>query len=287
MAVATGCGSSQEANKDRDLNSMKLEEIVDKAKQEKQVESVGMADTWTNLVETWQDIEKKYGIKHKDTDMSSEEELSLFESEKNKPTKDIGDIGQAFGPIAVDKYLTLVYKPSYWNDIPDWAKDKDGKWLVSYIGTISIVINTDKVKNQPKTFKDLLSGKYKVTIGDVNAATQAQNGVLSVAIANGGDEKNIQPGLDFFAKLAEQSGYTTIINKYAPHLYSAAVAREFILSDKGQINLAKGYARPIRKNVKLPEYIKKKLLPEDMYKNVYLIKDSKAWDKNAKTLGTE
>ncbi|MCW1587089.1 extracellular solute-binding protein, partial [Campylobacter jejuni] len=42
------------------------------------------------------------------------------------------------------------------------------------------------------------------------------------------------------------SGYTTIINKYAKHPNAAKLAREFILSDKGQINLAKGYARPIR-----------------------------------------
>lgn len=123
-----------------------------------------MPDTWANWVETWQDIEKEYGIKHKDTDISSAEELALFESEKNKPTKDIGDVGQAFGPIAVEKRLAIPYKTSHWKDIPDGANDKDGNWLVSYTGTISIVRNTDKVKNPPKSFKDLLSGKYKVLI---------------------------------------------------------------------------------------------------------------------------
>ena len=47
-------------------------------------------------------------------------------------------------------------------------------------------------------------GDYKVTIGDVNAATQAQNAVLAAAIANGGDETNLDPGIAFFAQLAEQ-----------------------------------------------------------------------------------
>ncbi len=42
------------------------------------------------------------------------------------------------------------------------------------------------------------------------------------------------------------SSYTTIIDKYAKYPNAAKLAREFILSDKGQINLAKGYARPIR-----------------------------------------
>ncbi len=35
------------------------------------------------------------------------------------------------------------------------------------------------------------------------------------------------------------SGYTTIINKYAKHPNAAKLAREYIFSDAGQINLAK------------------------------------------------
>ena len=39
------------------------------------------------------------------------------------------------------------------------------------------------------------------------------------------------------------------------------LTREYILSDAGQENLAKGYARPIRENVKLSEEVKSLLLP--------------------------
>lgn len=49
-----------------------------------------------------------------------------------------------------------------------------------------------------------------------------------------------------------QTGYATIINKYSKHPCAAALAREYILSDEGQINLAKGYATPIREDVELP-----------------------------------
>jgi putative spermidine/putrescine transport system substrate-binding protein len=62
------------------------------------------------------------------------------------------------------------------------------------------------------------------------------------------------------------------------------LTREYILSDKGQINLARGYARPIRSDVKLPEDVKSKLLPDDMYKNVHHIKDFKAWEETTKKL---
>lgn len=60
------------------------------------------------------------------------------------------------------------------------------------------------MKDVPHSWADLLQGKYKVTIGDVSAAAQAVNGVLAAAIANGGDEKNIKPGLEFFGKIAKQ-----------------------------------------------------------------------------------
>lgn len=100
-----------------------------------------------------------------------------------------------------EKGVGLKYKTSYWDEIPDWAKDDDGDWLVSYYGTMSIITNTSKVENAPKSFADILEGDYMVTVGDVNAATQAQNAVLSAALANGGDETNIQPVLIISEKL--------------------------------------------------------------------------------------
>ena len=62
------------------------------------------------------------------------------------------------------------------------------------------------------------------------------------------------------------------------------MAREFILSDEGQDNLAKGYARPIRENAKISDEAKKKLLPPSAYKDIYKVKDSKAWEESTKQL---
>ncbi|WP_413522021.1 ABC transporter substrate-binding protein [Brochothrix thermosphacta] len=344
--LLAGCGASADDKKETsqsiDLNSLSLSDIEKKAKAEGKVESVGMPDTWANWGETWGNIDKKYGVKHADTDMSSAEEIALFESEKKKATKDIGDVGQSFGPIAESKGVTLPYKTSYWDEVPDWAKDDNGDWVIGYTGTISFMTNTAKVKDAPKSFADILKGDYKVTIGDVNAGSQSQNAVLAAAIANGGDESNLEPGFAFFAKLAEQgrldmgeaslarleageiavgifwdfnalnyknaiekgnaktdfavsiptdgsvqSGYATIINAYAPHPYAAALTREYILSDEGQINLARGFARPIRNKVKLPADVKAKLLDDAEYKKAHPIKDTKAWDAAATTLGKQ
>lgn len=336
----TGC-AEESTQTDVDLNSMTIEEITEKAKEDGEINSVGMPDTWANWVETWTEIEEQYGIKHSDTDMSSAEELALFANEANDATKDIGDVGQSFGPVAEEQGVTLPYKTSYWDSIPDWAKDDDGDWIIGYYGTITFITNTDLVEKAPTSWQDVLEGDYTLTIGDVSVATQAQSGLLSAAIAFGGSESDIQPGLDFFKTLAEegrldmgdtsvarlekgeievavlwdynslgyrsqimqnnpnanfevsvptdeaiQSGYCTIINAYTKRPYAAALAREYILSDEGQINLAKGFARPIRDDVVLPDDVKSNLLPDDQYTNARFIEDQEAWDQSVSDLAT-
>lgn len=335
LACSLLAGCAEEGQTETvDLNAMSFDEIAEKAKEDGEVNSVGMSDTWANWGETWTEIEEKYGIKHTDTDMSSAEEIALFANEANDATKEIGDVGQSFGPVAEEQGVTLPYKTSYWDSVPDWAKDDDGDWIIGYYGTITFITNKNLVEEAPTSWQDVLEGDYTLTIGDVSVATQAQSGLLSAAIAFGGDESNIQPGLDFFKTLAEegrldmgdtsvarlekgeievavlwdynslgyrsqimennpdanfevsvpsdgaiQSGYCTIINKYTKRPYAAAVAREYILSDEGQINLAKGYARPIRDDVELPEDVKASLLPDDQYTNARFIEDQEAWDK--------
>ena len=338
-----GCGSKNIAtSQDIDLNSMTLEEIIDKAKEEGKVNSAAMPDSWANWGETWDEIEKLYGIKQTDVDMSSAEEISLFESEGKNSTKDIGDVGMAFGPIAEAKGLTLKYKTSYWDELPDWAKDDDGDWVVGYYGTISILTNTTNVENAPKSFEDILNGDYIVSVGDVTKASQAQNAILATAIAFGGDESNLQPAYDFYKKLTEEgrldkgelnisrlekgeidvallwdfnalgykeqittnnpnmsfevhipeeasisAGYATIINTYAKNPYAAALTREYILSDEGQINLAKGFAKPIRENLELPEEVKAKMVDDSEYINARTVQDIEAWEESTKNIASE
>ena len=81
------------------------------------------------------------------------------------------------------------------------------------------------------------------------------------------------------------SGYATIINTHAQHPNAAKLAREYILSDEGQFNLAEGYARPIRADhLTLPDDIAAKLLPNEQYASARPIQDFAAWEQSAKVL---
>ncbi|MDR2225231.1 MAG: ABC transporter substrate-binding protein, partial [Providencia sp.] len=63
-----------------------LTELINAAKKEGQVYSVGMPDSWANWKGTWQDLATQYGLKHQDTDMSSAQEIAKFAAEKNNAT---------------------------------------------------------------------------------------------------------------------------------------------------------------------------------------------------------
>ena len=186
-----------------DLNSLTLDEIIAGAKEEGKLESVGMPDSWANWGLTWADIEAEYGIEHNDTDMSSAEELNMFETEKNSPTKDIGDVGHAFGPQAVEMGVVQSYKTSYWDSVPDWAKDPDGLWMMAYTGVTSFITNTDLVDNPPTSWEDVRNGDYKLTIGDVVTGATGQGVVLATAYAFGGGIDNLDPAFEFWAEMAE------------------------------------------------------------------------------------
>ena len=73
--------------------------------------------------------------------MYSAEELQMFATEGENSTKDIGDVGQAFGAQAVDEDLVQGYRTSYWDSVPDWAKGEDGKWMIAYTGATTFLTN--------------------------------------------------------------------------------------------------------------------------------------------------
>ena len=196
------CGGSKKAEA-VDLNAASLDKIIEEAKKEGKLESVGMPGSWANWQGTWDGIEAEYGIEHNDTDMSSGEEIAMFEAEKNAPTKDIGDVGHKFGPEAKEKGVTQSYKTSYWDSVPDWAKDPDGHWMIAYTGATTFITNTDLVSNPPKSWDDVRKGDYKLTIGDVVTGATGQGNVLATAYAFGGDMDNLDPAFEFWKEMAK------------------------------------------------------------------------------------
>ncbi len=191
------------------------------------INSYGMPDDWTNFGALWAAFTGKYGLTHSDTDMSSAEEIQKFDAEKNNPVADMGDIGIQFGPVAIASNVTACYKPTAWDKIPDWAKDPNGCWTAWYQGTIVFAVNTTVVPNAPASWADLLKPEYhgKVSMSDPRTTGQGAMAFMAANLAMGGDESNLQPGLDYFKKLSDAGNFVaTAPTKAAMEKGEAGVA---------------------------------------------------------------
>lgn len=183
-----------------------MDALIAGAQAENKIVSYGMPREWANLGEMWDTFQAKYEIESwEDTDMGSATEIAKFLAERENPVADIGDIGILFAPTAVQFGVCAPFKNDTWDQIPDWAKHPDGLWATQYYGTLSFWVNTDFVENVPRTWQDLLKPEYKglVSFNDPRTAAQGNYAVFGAAFANGGDETNIQPGLDFFKQLVD------------------------------------------------------------------------------------
>lgn len=328
-SVADSIDASTQINETTsiDLSNLSEEVLVEKAKKEgNKFVTVGMPDDWANWKSSWDAINKKYGIEHEDTDMTSAEELQTFDAEKDDATRDLGDIGMSMTPTAMEMGVVQPYKAATWDSIPDWAKDPDGNWTISYTGTMTFCAISDTVNGKlPTTWEELMDSNYKVSVGNVPSGAASQAAVISAAYAMGGDMNNLQPGIDYFIKLAKEgrldpgdttyarmadgemevcaaqyeygslnwrdnlkkdsgqellvtipqdgaltTGYALVFNKYSKHPYTTALVINYLLSDEGQIDRARGYAHPIRE-VDIPSDING--LDKELYKASITVDD--------------
>lgn len=96
------------------------------------------------------------------------------------------------------------------------------------------------------------------------------------------DELNAEnPDLNLVATIpsdaAVTSGYALLLNKWAPHPHAMALGIEYLLSEQGQIERAKSYARPIRSDIELPEDVAAQMLPDSAYDAAVEITDVEAF----------
>jgi putative spermidine/putrescine transport system substrate-binding protein len=210
-----GGGSSSSTATNQNLTGpLDLQTLMTQAKKEGQLQAIGIPPEWANYADILSGYTSAYGVNiayKVEAEYSSAQELVVFKNSKAHPHGDIGDVGFKFGPLAVQQGLVTPYKHSKWDDIDASLKDAAGNWCTEYYGAQAFVINTDIVKNPPATFHDLLNNNYKNMVGidgDPRQANDAFLAVYSASLANGGNLDNIQPGIDFFAKLKQKGNFT-------------------------------------------------------------------------------
>ncbi len=218
---STSTGSSTSSSRPNMAGPIDIQTLITNAKKEGGLQAIGIPPEWADYADILAGYTNHYSIpiSYKvEAEYSSAQVLVVFKDSKAHPHGDIGDVGFRFGPEAVQQGLVTPYKHAHWNDIDPSLKDANGNWCTEYYGAQAFVINTDIVKNPPASFQDLLKNGYKNMVGidgDPRQANDAFLAVYSAALANGGSLDNIQPGIDFFAKLKQKGNFTVTRSRIA------------------------------------------------------------------------
>lgn len=207
-----------------------LEEIEALAKEEGKVHLIAYPENWANYGESFRQFTAKYDVdvEVSSPNASSAEELQAVRNLRGQSTQpDVLDIGYSFTTPAKQDDLLDHYVPSVADEIPEDLIDPEGYWVGAYYGVLSIGVNSDEV-DVPTSFADLKDEQYKgkITIGDPREGASVLATVFAAALANGGSLDDIQPGIDFFAELAEE-GYLVDTTSNAAALETGEAAVTF------------------------------------------------------------
>ena len=183
-------------------------DIAKAAEQAKDFQTYGMPDDWANYGGVLKAFSKKYGfpVNRVDTDMTSIQEITKYDAEKNNPVAVSSDIGLIYGPIAEEVGVVPPYLPPSAESLPANLRGTEGGWVATFTGVPAIIVNTDVISTVPETWDDLLGEEFTGKIGmrDPRTAGEGAAAFLAWAYANGGSENDLAPGIAFAQQFLPQ-----------------------------------------------------------------------------------
>jgi putative spermidine/putrescine transport system substrate-binding protein len=178
--------------------------LYEAAKKEGLVVSFDTGPTWANWAAQFKAFQKRYpGIEMVYNDIGSAATVVTLDKSRNRPQADTAYYFAASALDAVKKDVVAPFKPVNFDKLPESFRDADGKWFTIHTLNVAFLVNKKLVKNVPQSWADLLKPEYKNSIVylDPRSTGQGQVIVFGATFANGGSMDNVQPGLDYLAKL--------------------------------------------------------------------------------------
>lgn len=202
-----------------------MDELVAAATAEGMLTTIALPRDWCGYGGVIEGFKAKYPgitVNELNPDAGSADELEAIRANKDNTgpqAPDVIDVGFSFGPAAQAEGLTMPYKVSTWDSIPDAVKDADGNWYGDYYGVLSFAINKDIVTgDNPMDWADLLKPEFANSValaGDPRASNQAILGVYAAGLAAGGGAGADagEKGLAYFAEMNKAGNFVPVIGK--------------------------------------------------------------------------
>ncbi|WP_374384877.1 ABC transporter substrate-binding protein [Dongia sp.] len=200
-----------------------LDDIVAAAKAEGELTIIAVPHDWCGYGELIETFKAKYGLKINELnpDGGSGDEIEAIKSNKDNKgpqAPDVIDVGLGFGPSSKAEGLVQPYKVATWDSIPDSAKDAEGYWYGDYYGVMSFEVNSDMIKNPPKSWEDLKKPEFANLValsGDPRTGNESIMSIYAAGLSTGakhGAEAG-KAGLDFFAELNKIGNFVPVGGK--------------------------------------------------------------------------
>nr|WP_246102904.1 extracellular solute-binding protein [Streptomyces piniterrae] len=217
-----GLGACQDERNNRPVEPSRAESaeeaggtaaLIKAAKKEGRLNAIALPRQWAGYGRLIDGFEKKYGIKVVVDNPSghSQQEIDALKGHRGQArAPDVLDLGDSFAQSAARQNLLAPYRVAQFDQIPPEQKDSEARWYNNYGGYVSIGCDDTRVRTCPASFADLLQPEYKGLVamhGEPTIAGSAFAAVYAAALANGGSFDDIQPGIDFFARLDKVGNY--------------------------------------------------------------------------------
>ncbi|TNM59967.1 ABC transporter substrate-binding protein [Streptomyces sp. NP160] len=190
-----------------------MDALVAAAKAEGQLNVIALPPDWANYGAIITAFGDKYGIKvsSDQPDASSQDEINAVKQlGTTSRAPDTLDVGMSVALANTD--LFAPYQVATWADIDAAQKEPTGLWVQDYGGYMAVGYDSSKFPALT-SLEDLMGSAFKNSValnGDPTQANAALNGVVMAALASGGSADDVQPGIDFFARLKQAGNFIPV-----------------------------------------------------------------------------
>jgi len=188
--------------------------LYEAAAKEGLVVSFDTGPTWANWKAQFKAFKARYPeVEIVYNDLGSGATVVALDKSRNRPQADTAYYFAGSALDAAEKGLVEDFTPVNFSKLPPPFKHPEGQWFTIHTLNVAFLVNTKLVKNVPKRWADLMNDEYENAIVylDPRSTGQGQVVVFGSAFANGGSMDNVDPGLDYLAKLHQKGNVLRVV----------------------------------------------------------------------------